>query len=43
MPLEVPITNVSILAVPSICISLNSKEPVPKSISLSKIGTIAPS
>ena len=35
--------NVSILAVPSINKSLNSREDVPKSISLSVIGTIAPS
>jgi hypothetical protein len=35
--------NVSILAVPSINKSLNSKLDVPKSISLSVIGTIAPS
>jgi hypothetical protein len=35
--------NVSIFAVPSINKSLNSREEVPKSISLSVIGTIAPS
>ena len=37
-PVEEPITNVSILAVPSKYKSLNSKEPVPKSISLSVTG-----
>ncbi len=35
--------NVSILAVPSINKSLNSREEVPKSTSLSVTGTIAPS
>ena len=43
MPVEVPITKVSKFTVPSKYASLNSKETVPKSISLVKIGTIAPS
>jgi len=36
-------TKLSMFAVPSINKSLNSREEVPKSISLSVIGTIAPS